>query len=267
MGSGAGPTQCYAAHHRNCVGKISKEHFLSDSVLREFGTSVKVSGFYWITKGDSKSLTSATIGSNILCQGHNSALSPLDDEAHKLFRIALDFAEAGRRNASENEFRLFAGEDIERYVLKAMIGAVSSASLAAGGQQIRVNRASDGHKVLVDLLFGWQTIPEGMGLYVLATSQQRQTVRKHIETYLLMDANDRKAIVGIYMNIFGLPLAFLFRAPSGPTLPFDDAIYRPGSVAFHEPNGAVRHIQLSWEGQGDRDGVIFGMPAEIKMTE
>jgi hypothetical protein len=129
--------KCYAAALGNCSETISSEHFLSESVLTLLnkGDGFKVSGLPWQTP-ETRQPSIATLGSNILCQAHNEALSLLDKEAKKIFEHfeimdnALVVGSLPLSRVTEIDGTLF-----ERWVLKATVGMIASGNTAIGTER------------------------------------------------------------------------------------------------------------------------------------
>ena len=79
---------CYAVHLGDCAGGLSKEHYVSESVLEIAGTAVQVTGFPWQPGGETAQIGTASLAAKILCKHHNEQLSPLDSVA-KVFLSGL----------------------------------------------------------------------------------------------------------------------------------------------------------------------------------
>ena len=77
---------CFAVHLGDCSGGISKEHYVSRSVLAIAGNTVQVSGFPWQEPDEPLEIGIGALTSRILCSHHNSELSPLDETASKFLR-------------------------------------------------------------------------------------------------------------------------------------------------------------------------------------
>jgi hypothetical protein len=116
--------RCYMGWTRDCSHTISGEHFISENVLSILNAkSVRTSGAAWISKGQTQDLPLTGLQANILCRRHNSALSPLDTMAGKLFR-AIDgiYDNLGRRTLSRRPiWHLFSGEELELWLLKMIL--------------------------------------------------------------------------------------------------------------------------------------------------
>src|SRR4051794_27298208 len=90
-----GPTgysheRCYARTLEDCSTRISREHYLSATLLREIGSHPLLEGLSFLN-GESKRLSVDALASNMLCTRHNTALSPLDAEAERAFSALRKF--------------------------------------------------------------------------------------------------------------------------------------------------------------------------------
>jgi len=105
----------------------------------------------------------SSLVSKILCDRHNAALSGLDDEAGRFFRNLRAIEAALRTGAGGRRLVLFAGADVERWILKALMGAASSgAARTTEGEQI----AWAPSRSWLRVLFGRAGFPRTWGLYV-----------------------------------------------------------------------------------------------------
>jgi len=66
---------CYASTSSDCSSRLSREHWLSASVLNAFAP-ITVSGMPW-QHGSQHTLPVRNLGAKVLCERHNKALSPL----------------------------------------------------------------------------------------------------------------------------------------------------------------------------------------------
>jgi hypothetical protein len=75
-------SDCYASPLGGCHNKLTAEHVVSDKVLRDIvssgSKSVAVDGHRW-QREPRQRVGIANLKAKILCQSHNSALSPFDD--------------------------------------------------------------------------------------------------------------------------------------------------------------------------------------------
>lgn len=123
--------RCFARGLNDCSRKISREHYVSDGVLRLFGSqSVTVSGLPWLPNGDQKEVSLTSLTANMLCVRHNQALSTLDAIAANFFRFFI-----AEWSDEAVEIFLVRGYDLERWLLKMLCGLVVSGNATLGGQR------------------------------------------------------------------------------------------------------------------------------------
>lgn len=109
--------RCYARDLHDCCTSISREHYISESILEDHG------GVFHVTRKrlgwEDKQLTANALASNMLCRRHNSALSPLDEAGRTLVRC-LRFAQERAANGGGRD--VLNGIDVERWMLKVLCG-------------------------------------------------------------------------------------------------------------------------------------------------
>ena len=148
--------KCYMKELGSCVGPISGEHLISESVLRVLMADgdFSVSGLPWLEQGVEKILPPEAFRTNCLCVKHNSALSPLDHAAKYFFgslKASLEF-NASTRHA------IVSGHDIERWLLKTAKAMAVSKNFARARERLsgaRARRGSLGHARRPGPLGGW----------------------------------------------------------------------------------------------------------------
>ena len=107
---------CWAERMGDCAGGISREHVISECVLREF-EGLRVSGLPW---AEGKNLSPKDYVAKILCEKHNSLLAPFDQEAVNVFRAARELVEGKLIARSCN------GMNFEKWMLKTIINMCAS---------------------------------------------------------------------------------------------------------------------------------------------
>lgn len=154
--------KCYARSLHDCSTKISREHFISSSILKLFPTkTLTISGTRWLQDGKSQEFTAKGLASNILCQRHNAALSGLDDIAQKFFKVIF-----GR--SKHQWVAVIRGYEIERWMLKLLCGIGFSGNLMNNGIPLP---PVEPHPDFLRTLFYAQPIPEGFGLACILEEQ------------------------------------------------------------------------------------------------
>jgi len=116
---------CYLAGHGPCRGKITREHFISRSILeyRISGNTVEIAGLPWQPAETFQRIGSASLQSRILCEGHNSGLSHSDSVARHVFETV---DRIDKNPSSVNGLMNFDGEAFSRWFLKVLCGYQAS---------------------------------------------------------------------------------------------------------------------------------------------
>lgn len=150
--------RCYASASTDCSAKLSNEHALGQEVLNIPGDLLTVKGMAW-QKGETSELRAKALGAKILCDRHNSALSPLDAMAADLFRTLRCFQREKYPDA--HLFALFDGRSVERWVLKMLWGLTFSGQIGKAG--VAISPPADD---LLPVLFRGAEMPKGWGLFI-----------------------------------------------------------------------------------------------------
>ena len=111
--------KCLFSYRRSCSPKITREHYISQSVLRLLNNvglkNLKVSGLR--ASSEFKSIAIRNLTAKILCKTHNSMFSRLDGEIARFAKAIQSHFEFG-----EDKEYLFCGHDIERWLFKVAMG-------------------------------------------------------------------------------------------------------------------------------------------------
>ncbi len=123
--------ECYARALGGCSYKVSGEHYISKSILELVEHSsarkskvVRTFGLAFQKPGEDKHFGVASLVGNILCETHNSRLSPYDVAGRDMF-LALEALNdaAGKTAVPQRRIRVD-GDGLERWMLKSMIGGL-----------------------------------------------------------------------------------------------------------------------------------------------
>ena len=162
---------CYAAIADDCSSKLSNEHWLSANIIDAAGAgrAVSVSGMPW-QEGKQHKLSAKSLGSNVLCEGHNQGLSPLDTLAGEIFRVVHHYQAdlLAPVDPHGNEFAFYSGDYLERWMLKLYWGGVAAGTLGRPGARIRSLPLTADLRRLADFLFRDAHLPDGWGLHLAA---------------------------------------------------------------------------------------------------
>jgi hypothetical protein len=232
--------KCYAQEFANCSSKISGEHWISAGVLEtlaRFGP-LNVGGLPWHPPGTTKEMSVDSLQSNILCERHNSALSPLDQVAIRFFGA---FPHIKGKHFGTSALTLFCGGDLERWMLKVLCGGISSG----------VVRPSSGRPVgwrpptaWLDFLFAGTSIPSPMGLYLTQTEGDWVDASRGVGIACLATGAE---IYGLLIELHGFRFILAMVPPASPLPPdslLTHASFRPSSFVFG--NGADDVLLLDW---------------------
>ncbi|VTU00749.1 Uncharacterized protein OS=Mesorhizobium sp. STM 4661 GN=MESS4_830393 PE=4 SV=1 [Gemmataceae bacterium] len=255
--------KCYAGGDTNCSPKISREHFISKTLLRqvELNNTAKVAGLKWQEPETFRLVPLDGLASHILCERHNHALSPLDDAMGRFFEAIGECDRALRPSAPNLAMgcRGFSGVDVERWMLKCIIG------LAASGNIKHCELKPE----CVDLLFGRIDWPEHWGLFFESTATQPIYHFGSIRIETLIDPA-KSLILAAKFGIRGLPFYLCLGRPSDPK---SIGIWRPSAITFRTGK-REETLSLTWDGTKhgpvvilDRIGTYDGPPPNWKEWE
>ena len=231
---------CYASRVADCSDKLSREHYISESLLHHLNQSkdLTVSGLPWL-KGESKILSPNSLSSKILCDRHNSALSSLDSIAVNLFQA---FDEKDVVGSGKQLIHLFSGHDLERWLLKMLCGIISSNILIMDcGTDMTIPN------YWLDILFYDENFPELHGLYVC---KSRGHQFKGPYGLKISAITNRNRITGMGLWVCGYEL--VLSMAGFPNRSFDgrEFVYRPLEI-YATDHDFEKNIMFSWDGPAD----------------
>src|SRR5215217_3245445 len=235
--------KCLFASTNNCGGGISGDHIISAAILRRITTDkITISGTGF---SRSVSINSSSVKVKRLCRRHNTALSPLDAQAGRLFQAVQSAEESlAGEVAPTRHLYLFEGFDIERWLLKTLLAAYHA----------RVSNVVPGTHILPDYvmrLFEHPLAPP-LGLYMPVRTgdggQHQLTVVREASLNLITESN---LVVGIAVSLSGLELKLLIAGDpySIPDFNSQHAI-RPKFINFFQA-GEVITIGIAWMAGSD----------------
>jgi hypothetical protein len=239
---------CYAAVLNDCSPHLSREHYVTKSLLDYLNKdgSLLVSGFPWMN-GQTKNLPPDALAAKVLCERHNSALSPLDDIAVRLFQA---FDERGVVGSGRLVLRVFSGHDLERWLLKVLCGLAQKKNLQTDDVcDMSIQRH------WLEILFGYSDFPKDIGLYVCVTKGHlmqsdfdltiRALTRRHILTGIVLTVYGYEIVLSM--------LGFPNRRSNGRQF-----AYRPEEL-YAIGRKFEKSIILSWAGAADRGVITFDL--------
>jgi hypothetical protein len=226
---------------RACVGGLSGEHLISESVIRLLAGDgeFRISGTLWLTEGEWKAIGPGSLTANCLCERHNGNLHPLDDAALFFFRSLKSAFEGDVKSADY----VVSGHDIERWLLKTLKALATSGNLATGRRRLAGEFATDIR--LLDMLGDVQSWPQGAGLYCVMRAGDLMYNHNHFQIAPL--TNLKGEINGLWTNIVGLSFVLLLEPALLPYIPeLARAVFRPAKIIIRHPSSS-HEVNLSWD--------------------
>src|SRR2546422_510413 len=127
---------CYAGPLWGCSAKLSGEHGIGSAVLKVVASrrnNIGITNHPWQLPG--RQVVSITkLRAKVLCVTHNEALSGLDEEMARLVRVLFGMGTVlTARDENGRTVHLFSGDDIERWLLKALCASIKSGQISSVG--------------------------------------------------------------------------------------------------------------------------------------
>jgi hypothetical protein len=238
--------QCYAVHLGNCGGGVSREHYVSKSVLEIAGKVLQISGFPWQEANKPMQIGINSLTSKTLCEYHNSQLSSLDNSGRAFLQtLKSTFDDAIGGNFTDQVVDL-EGDKIELWLLKTLCSVLTATNAAKVPE------------VWVNALFGLEPFPDNHGLYIFG--QPGIGAAWYFNLVRIIGVPDKGGgLAGAKFGIGGLALLLAFGKPT---------FWESGFFSIHRPErinikrGAeTKTLQLSWgchTGRGHVDLDIMG---------
>ena len=222
---------CYAAALNDCGNVLSREHYLSDSILEQLDYPLKLSGLSWISDTP-HTISSESLKAKVLCKRHNEALTGLDASAGRLFKTLKSF-----QLGLASGWTLLAGEDIERWMLKLLIGLVVSGSIC---DLLPTKEKAIPPEPWLRILFGYDEMPEGWGLHFIENSKDEGAQMRVIGIRLFSHL-ETGVVAGIIVGLMDFTLLLCMSRLNWNRPEYH--VYRPRR--FYLENDAA--IELSWK--------------------
>ncbi|WP_266223076.1 hypothetical protein [Paraliomyxa miuraensis] len=234
--------KCYAHPLGDCFGKMEREHFISEIVLKSIaaGKSLSVTG--WANDNGSHPIAPSNLNTRMLCARHNRALSPIDKLGGHFYSTLQAIAEAAYGGTLDSlEVReAFCGPDIERWMLKALCGLLASGRASYSQEKFgRVLPPGD----LLEVVFREYDLPPPSGLVLVSTAQLGHDPVPGVAFRL---ASWGGGLGGLVLQWWSFAFVLIVRPPApGPDIDLiREGSYRPRQIWLR--NGADIRIDLDW---------------------
>lgn len=234
---------CYMADLRNCSGKLSREHLVSESVLEviQHEGAISASGLPWQSPGATQLFGLNDLVAKCLCEKHNSALSPIDTAARNFFFAVKSCA----WNEKPPGLRyVVSGHDVERWLLKTLKAMAVSKNLSRDGA--RLSGKFRGDFDLIRFLESPTSWPATTGMYCTMNAGHR--ILSGVEFQLTpFSSEESDEIGGLWANIQGIRFIMMIEPIDLNRNPdLRSARYRPSKINF-DVGRARNTITLCWE--------------------
>jgi hypothetical protein len=239
--------KCYARCLQTCSRKISGEHYFTHAILRKIGLDprgIYLRGAPWQPDGvwiPPHALTAA-----VLCDRHNSQLSPLDEFASSLDDELIEIHRAAQANQVVSTLARFYGPNLERWLMKSLCGFAAARPGVFG--------SSDAHSPVpgdwVRYLFGEIDLDNPAGIYLSSRAGESRAVDPNGLTFTSLHA--RGELSGLMVDMRFLRFTFISIAWDGTIRgAIDDAsIRRPWRIRI-AAGASIRRLDFDWpEGSG-----------------
>jgi hypothetical protein len=230
---------CYLSALGNCGTKITREHFVSRSILERItpGTLRFEGAGHFFGGRDQVELGIDGFSAKVLCDKHNASLSVLDSAANLAFSTIEALGrdcEPASSGQAVTSFHLSSGLDIERWMIKVYCGLAAAKKIRS--RSGRILQRSDLDPCLLSRLLGTCSLLSPIGLYMEAfAGQQLKPGGMSFGTIQLTDGSDE--VGGLILSLSLMTFVLVTSPRYGQT--------------FHNTNWR-RHQTLAWNvRQGD----------------
>lgn len=237
--------RCYAATIGECDGGLTREHYISKSILEQLGR-FSVTGLPWQS---ARPVAASAMTAWMLCKRHNEELSPLDTAASRLFSIIASVQAEQRTGEHEID-----GDLIERWSLKALYGMLTSGNalrhdgVSVKSVPIAEGLAEDGRKRILPIIFAREPMPSAWGLHVSLSPRARLDHQFAIVPNTHPSGPEQGRVYAVTVQMMGL---YLTTALTSVKSDHERIWYRPQVLDLD----GMATLRLSWAGESTAEAV------------
>ncbi|MGA2033856.1 MAG: hypothetical protein ABSG68_16540 [Thermoguttaceae bacterium] len=234
---------CYARELGGCSRQISKEHYVSDAILRQVSLgepSVLVRNLHFQEPSTQERKGISSLVAKVLCSKHNSHLSPFDVAGFSLVS-GMDEINRTVGQVEDEETFVVNGDDLERWMLKTLCGGLFSGNIPLPDGTLK---GICPPKHWLDILFCNGRFPAEQGLYVRAGTPG--VVFATDPSILKMEVlHEQNFVVGFRVLVFNFQFILVLASlPPQPPAMLEHAQYRPQGIVVQ---GSNTRIQIAWQ--------------------
>jgi hypothetical protein len=223
--------RCYAERLGTCEGKLTREHFVSRSLLADLERTFMAEGLLPGDVGATTAASAGSVASRVLCSAHNSALSDVDSHVVPFLSASRRFDHELNSAASAPAAASVDGYMLERWLVKALLGLVARPGSTS-------TLSAQTHDRLVAVAFGLDRLAPPWGVH-LDISPERPMASLHDFSLVALCNPEGECRAATFSSG---SIRWLFAlGKSG--LP--DHTYRPHSVELRSST-ATRRLHLDW---------------------
>jgi hypothetical protein len=226
--------------------QLFRKPYISAGVIND--VSVTVFGFPWCRdKPRTIGLNSAV--ANVLCTGHNSALSDLDNEAGRFSKFLIEayLQPQGYHAITLNGWLL------ERWALKTFVNLGYVQKLHRGQPNM-----IEPPEWLVRYIFRNESIPDGIGLYHISDTVGPNNLYAGISWNSIQAVEKPNKVMGLSMIFYGVRFVVTvdpgrsenkirkMGVANGFDFSKSQVAYRPKCITFFGSNAGEKCITLEW---------------------
>jgi hypothetical protein len=193
----------------NCTEKISREHFISKNILEKLikdTLKFENAGHFFGGKSNVE-IGIDGFASKVLCDNHNSVLSPLDAAAGAAFQRIEELTNdmvCADKGYKLNSFQVASGIDIERWMIKVFCGLVAAGKIQSASG--RIEQLSSLPHELLEALMGATLLQPPLGLYMHTFVGQIRKSGLSFGTIKLTDGSDQVGGLLLSLGLMNLVL-------------------------------------------------------------
>ena len=231
--------KCIFSHRNECNEKISREHYFSKAILKQFG-NLTISGFDWLN-GQTRNISIKSMASNILCENHNNILSPLDKSAAIFFEAMLNMGRPSEVAENKHDLYVVSGIDIERWLLKAFCGALGAKALIDAEKNKR--GIQDIKAEWLDMIINPTLWDPPQGMYIRGELNEKIPLSNSLGMACATAIDDPEVVGGAMFQIAGFEIALVLHDTM--STKHEQWHYRISNF-IHKDNKKRRAIIFTW---------------------
>ncbi len=239
-----GETQngCYMAATADCGGGLSREHYISRGLID--GPELQVRGMPWQTEEVAR-YSPDNLVARILCRRHNSAMSPLDEQAIRFFlAVEAGLKHAQRRSLSrKSRFYMTSGDGLELWAMKTLASLYASGIGFTTPEHRFRDFAPPMERIVAELSSPNPCSIMTLSLPLTQDAHEEQIGRRAVSIGPIVDDETGK-LSGLLVRMHGIALVFNIDLPDEDALP-ETEIARPDMIDLIGMDRTSR-IFLSW---------------------